>query len=250
MTEGPYRLVLGANRDEFYDRPTAAMGYWADAAQVLAGRDLRGGGTWLGITATGRFGAVTNYRDPASFKAEAPSRGHLVSAFLQGRETPQAYLDSLGPRAGVYNGFNLLLGDRQDLFYFSNRAGGPQALVPGVYGISNHLLNSPWPKVEKGKAGLDALLHGNGPIDPEALFDLLAGRSIPPDGQLPDTGVGLEWERILSPLFIQGPGYGTRSSTVLTWEKNGRINVQERGFDAQANRSPARHFCFSTAGVA
>jgi len=243
--EGPYRLVLGANRDEFYDRPTAAMGFWPDAPQVLAGRDLRGGGTWMGTTTTGRLAAVTNYRDPGAVRAEAPSRGQLVSGFLQGHESPLAFLAQLGTRAGRYNGFNLLAGDLDSLYWFSNRSGGHRLLTPGIYGISNHLLDTPWPKVEKGKAALAALIKTAGILDPEAVFELLADRTIAADEQLPDTGVGLEWERLLSPVFIQSPGYGTRCSTVVLWEKGGRIDVWERAFDPDLRTAPTRHFSFT-----
>lgn len=244
LPEGPYRLVLGANRDEFYDRPTAAMGFWPDAPQVLAGRDLRGGGTWLGITTTGRLAAVTNYRDPASLLDQAPSRGQLISDFLRGQAGPPAFLEDLAPRAGLYNGFNLIAADHDSLWWYCNRGGRPRKLAGGIFAISNHLLDTPWPKVQRGKAGLAALIRTDGAIDPEAVFDLLADRTPAADRDLPDTGVGLEWERILSPIFIQSPGYGTRCSTVLLWEKSGRVNVWERAFAPGLRTAPTRHFSF------
>jgi uncharacterized protein with NRDE domain len=244
--EGPYRLVVSANRDEFYDRPAAAMGFWPDAPHVLAGRDLRGGGTWLGITTTGRFGAITNYRDPAAFKAGAPSRGHLVSSFLKGDQHPATFLDELARRADAFNGFNLLVGNGRDLFYYSNRGDRPRGLTAGIYGMSNHLLNSPWPKVVKAVNGLAHLMKKTEPFDPEPFFALLADGTPAPDEQLPDTGVGVAWERVLSPIFIQSPGYGTRCATVLVWRQNGQISVWERTVEPRPAGGSPRHFCIST----
>ncbi|OHE32562.1 MAG: hypothetical protein A3J94_13000, partial [Syntrophus sp. RIFOXYC2_FULL_54_9] len=201
-----YPLVLAANRDEFYARPSAPADFWDDEPEILAGRDLQEGGTWLGITRSGRIAALTNYRDPTSFKANAPSRGGLVSGYLRGGADPESYLAGLVPDAGSYNGFNLLAGDRSGLFYFSNR-GSQQKLEPGIYGISNSLLDVPWPKVVQGKKKLAEMLAGKARPTPERLFRLLSDRTRPSDDQLPDTGVGLEWERVLSSLFIQSPTY-------------------------------------------
>ena len=222
-----YELLVAANRDEFHDRPTAPLAFWDDAPEVLAGRDLKEGGTWLGITRAGRFAALTNYRDPRSVRPDAPSRGHLVSDYLRGGEPARGYLDRLMPRADAYNGFNLLLGDETGLYYYSNRAGGFQALAPGVYGLSNHLLDTPWPKLERGRRALRRVLdHGSDPT-PDALLHLLMDRTPAPDAELPDTGVPLEWERWLSPIFITAPNYGTRSSTVLMADSAGRTCLVE-----------------------
>lgn len=226
-----FPLVLLANRDEFYDRPTAPAAFWEDARSLLAGRDLRAGGTWLGITGKGRFAALTNYRDPATVKDNAPSRGKLVSDFLQGRQAPEAYLHRLSQRAARYNGFSLLVGNPDELFYFSNR-GTQTRLSPGIYGMSNHLLDTPWPKVERGKQAFRDLLERERRPAPEALLALLADRSRPPDEGLPATGVGLEWERVLSPLFIESPIYGTRSSTVLLIDRRERVTFIERVFNS------------------
>jgi len=225
-----YPLVLAANRDEFYERPSASADFWEDAPDILAGRDLKEGGTWLGITRSGRIAALTNYRDPASLKADAPSRGKLVSGYLRGEKAAERYLAELAPDAGRYNGFNLLVGDGFGLQYFSNR-GAPKLLEPGIYGISNSLLDVPWPKVLLGKRKLAALLAGKGKLTTEGFFRLLSDRSRPPDDQLPETGVGREWERILSPLFIQSPAYGTRSATVILVDKKGKTTFAERVFD-------------------
>lgn len=224
-----FPLILAANRDEFYERPAAPADFWEESPDLLAGRDLKSGGTWLGVTRQGRVAAITNYRDPASLKPGAPSRGEVVSGFLRGREGSEAYLDGLAPVAGRYNGFSLLLGDLSGLFVYSNR-GARLAVEPGVHGISNHLIDSPWPKVVRGKAALAGLLgEAEGP-SPEVLLDLLADRSRPPDRELPDTGVGLEWERILSSLFIESPSYGTRCSTAMIVGKTGEATFVERLF--------------------
>ncbi len=225
-----YPLILAANRDEFYERPSAAAGFWEDAPDILAGRDLKEGGTWLGITRSGRLAALTNYRDPASLKKNAPSRGRLVSGYLLGKEKAETYLNRIASEAFRYNGFSLLAGDLSDLFYFSNR-GTQTRLAPGIYGLSNSLLDVPWPKVALGKKKLGDLLDKKVRPTTGAIFKLLSDRAIPPDDQLPGTGVGLEWERILSPLFIQSPFYGTRSSTVLLVDREGKTTFSERVFD-------------------
>lgn len=221
-----YRLVLAANRDEFYERPTAPAAFWEDDSGVLAGRDLRNGGTWLGVTRTGRFAAVTNYRGAEESRPDAPSRGALVASFLRGREAADAYLVRLAMNAERYNGFNLLVGDVDNLCYFSNRENEVRRLEPGVYGLSNHLLNTPWPKVEAGRAALRHTIAR--PFEPDALLDLLADTTTAPDEALPDTGVGLEWERVLSPRFIETPAYGTRSSSVLLVDREGEVTFVER----------------------
>lgn len=230
-----YRLALAANRDEFYDRPTLQAAFWDDAPGVIGGRDLTGGGTWLGVNVRGRVAAVTNYRDPASKKTGAPSRGLLVSDFLRADdddETPHACLERLASRAAGYNDFNLIAGDRHEFYYFSNRAGEPTALAPGVHGLSNHLLDEPWPKVERGKQALAELLAHADTLSTEAIFQILADRSMAADESLPDTGVGLDVERVLSPLFIASPVYGTRCSTVVLIDRNENVTFIERTFDA------------------
>jgi uncharacterized protein with NRDE domain len=225
-----YPLVVAANRDEFYARPTAPAAWWPDAPGALAGRDLRSGGTWMGVTRGGRFAAVTNVRDPLPVSPDAPSRGHLVGEFLRRDDAPEAYLRALEPRAAEYPGFNLLVGEGGRLWYFGNRAGEPpRELEAGVYGLSNALLDTPWPKTERGKAGLRAALAGSGPPDPEALFRLLWDAEPAPDPLLPDTGVGIELERMLSSPFIRSAEYGTRASTVLLVDRSGVVTFVERG---------------------
>lgn len=234
-----YPLVIGANRDEFYDRPTAAAGPWADSPGVLAGRDLLSGGTWLGIDVRGRFAALSNFRDGQSPPlAQAPSRGLLVADHLRGSHTVAQYLSALEVRGCIYNGFNLIFGDLSTVYYYGNRAPGPRRLAPGVYGLSNHLLDTPWPKIERGKAGLRRLLSAS--LDCEAVLALLADREIAPDSELPDTGIGIERERLLSPLFIESPSYGTRASTVLWADREGRLGLVERCYDGP--RETTRRF--------
>jgi uncharacterized protein with NRDE domain len=242
-THKNFPLILIANRDEFYERPTAPAAFWEDAPGLLAGRDLRAGGTWLGITRKGGLAALTNYRDPATMKDVAPSRGKLVSDFLRGRRTPEAYLHWLSPRSGRYNGFGLLVGNPDELYYFSNR-GAQIRLLPGIHGISNHLLDTPWPKVERGKQAFRDLLEKKKTPPLEMMFALLADRSRPPDERLPDTGVGLERERVLSPLFIESPVYGTRSSTVLLIDRRGRVTFVERVFNGDTDPRMTSRFDF------
>ncbi|MDI9570189.1 MAG: NRDE family protein [Pseudomonadota bacterium] len=225
-----YPLVVAANRDEFYERPTLAADFWEDQPGILGGRDLKEKGTWLGITRKGRFAALTNYRDPLRNKEDAPSRGWLVRDFLAGREGAAEYLGNLKEEADRYNGFSLILGDAEELHYYSNRGGAPVVLPPGIYGLSNHLLDSPWPKVIKAREGLRRVTSRAGRLHPEDLFALLADRSRPADEELPDTGVGREWERILASIFIASPIYGTRSSTVILKDRRNRIRFEERQY--------------------
>jgi len=239
-----YPLVLAANRDEYYDRPTAPARFWEDAPHLLAGRDLREGGTWLGVTRSGRFAAVTNYRDPGSVKSDAASRGRLVLDFLLEEGDPEDYLNRLTRTANRYSGFNLILGDSRALCWYSNHGGDSRVLGPGLYGLSNHLLDTPWPKVAEGKKALSNLLSRQRHLAPEALFAILSDRTRPTDGELPDTGVGLEWERVLSPRFITSPVYGTRSSTVLLVDARDRVTFMERTFNSDPDHAVTVSFEF------
>ena len=225
-----FPLVVAANRDEYFARRTAGADFWPDHPQVLAGRDLEGGGTWMGITRSGRFAALTNYRDPSILRKDVPSRGGLVAGFLTGQERIDAFLARLTPLSATYNGFNLLLGDlsgeNRRLVWFSNVTNERRELGPGIHGVANHLLDSAWPKVGAGKTALAAAL-GTLP-DNTALFELLRDDSIHPDEALPRTGVSLEWERLLSSAFVKAPGYGTRSSTVLLVGHDRQVTFTEQ----------------------
>jgi len=239
--------VLAANRDEYYERLTEPLAFWNDRPNILAGRDLKGKGAWLGVTRSGRIAAITNYREPFSGLENAPSRGLLVSDFLAGTETPENYLNHIKTIGNSYNGFNLIVGDGSGLYYYSNKGNGIQKLKPGLFGLCNHLLDTPWPKIEKGKAALAALLDGRQTIGVEDVFNILYDRSYPPDEMLPDTGVGIEWERVLSALFITSPFYGTRSSSVILLERTGRLTFAERTFEpvsGEPSENKTRIFSF------
>jgi uncharacterized protein with NRDE domain len=225
-----YPLVLAANRDEFYNRATEPARFWNDHPEVLAGRDLQAGGTWLGVTRSGRIAVITNYREKESFDPQSPTRGKLVSNFLTENISAPYYLESIRHNAKAYNGFNLITGDREGLYYFSNRNGSVQKLARGLFGLSNHLLDSPWPKVTRSKKQFELLLKPPA-IDETAMFDLLSDTRTAPDEALPDTGVGLELERLLSPVFIKSPKYGTRCSTLITVDTNYKMIFVERTYD-------------------
>jgi uncharacterized protein with NRDE domain len=235
-----YPLVVAANRDEFFDRPTAGADFWTDAPDVLAGRDLLGGGTWLGITARGRFAALTNFRDPTRVRNGTPSRGGLVADFLRGRKSAGEYRETLERIGGDYNGFNLIFGNTCELAYFSNCSDSPRPLAPGIYGLSNHLLDTPWPKVAKGKSALAGALDAL--PDDERLMTLLRDDTLAPDEALPRTGVSQEWEKLLSAAFVRSPTYGTRSSTVLVLAADGSLSFDEITYDALAHTSNRRCF--------
>jgi len=230
-----YPLVVAANRDEWFHRPTAPAAFWPDAPEVFAGRDLEQHGTWLGITRRGRFAALTNYRDPSRNRPDAPSRGALVSAFLRTQTPPSEFLERLSDEAARYNGFSLLAGDGDTLAYFSNREGEIRDLAPGLYGLSNSLLDVPWPKVASGKSRLAAALDA-GP-DAELLLEILDDTGLAPERDLPATGVSLDWERRLSSLRIVADGYGTRSSTALLVGADGEVSFVERSFEATGSEA-------------
>lgn len=237
-----FPLLLAANRDEFYRRPTHPMGYWRDAPGVLAGRDLREGGTWLGLTRTGRFAALTNYREPEGLLKAPRSRGELVAGFLRAELQPEEFLQKISRDAGLYGGFNLLVGDASGLWYLSNRLkpAQPQRLDAGVYGLSNHLLDTPWHKVETGKQALSQLVSEQ-PTAP-GLLDVMADRRRAPLESLPSTGVSRRLEHLLSARFIRSPFYGTRASTAVLLGANGAARVSERSFGPLGVSSGHRDF--------
>jgi uncharacterized protein with NRDE domain len=238
-----YRFIAAANRDEYYQRPTSPADFWKETPQILAGRDLKEGGTWMGVTRGGKFAAITNYRDPSTLKKDAPSRGRLVSDFLAGSESAASYIGNISRQGQKYNGFNLVCGDLRDLFVYSNR-GSIEKLEPGIYGLSNHLLDSPWPKVTRGKDSLTEAIQKKGTDLEKALFSILSSRKKAPDPKLPSTGIGLEMERLLSPIFIESPGYGTRSSTVLLMARNKWVKFVEKVFDGQPEPWVESRFSF------
>ena len=220
-----YPLVVAANRDEFYARPTAIAARWPDVPQIIGGIDLEAGGTWLGITESGRFAAVTNVREPNMAKA-ASSRGALTRDFLLADLPAGDYAEQI--EGSHYAGFNLLLSDGESLLYCSNRDGEPRALPPGIYGLSNHLLDSPWPKLVQARQRFTAALQHL--PEEAAFFELLADQTIVEDDKLPQTGVPLEWERLLSAVFVKSENYGTRASTLLWQGSDGTLKLHEQSF--------------------
>lgn len=236
-----YSLIVAANRDEFYDRPSATAEFWPDAPTVLGGRDLKAGGSWLGIDRRGRFAAVTNYRQGQREPSAARSRGHLVSEYLSSAIGPRAHIEHVKIDAELYNGFNLLAGSRDELVYFSNREGRIRSLQPGVYGLSNHLLDTAWPKVASAKSALSTLLKGSASELAAKLFALLSDRDRPADHLLPQTGVSREWERLLSTAFIASADYGTRCSTIVLVNRERHLVFIERNFGPDGH--PAAQVC-------
>lgn len=276
QVHGDYPLIVAANRDEFFDRPTAACDYWPEAPAVLAGRDLEAGGSWLGIARDGRFAALTNFREGGKQQPKAPSRGPLVADYLTQSTDAEAYLASVAQRAQAYNGFNLLVGDGQRLGYLCNREeykeykeykaredyedyeghensathgdpGAPRWLPPGIYGLSNHRLDTPWPKLVSAKAAFTRALEGE--PDRAALFNLLADREIVADPYLPATGVPQAWERILSAVFVASKDYGTRCSTVLLRHRDGKVRLSERRFGRDGVSLGESEFVFQSAEI-
>lgn len=236
-----YPLVLAANRDEFFARPSLPAAPWTDQPSIVGGRDLEKGGSWLAVSTSRRLAAVTNYRDGARRKAGKRSRGWLITDFLQSNLGPEAFLHALQASAGEYDGYNLLVAADGELFHHSNVNGIVTAVTPGIHGLSNGLLDTPWPKVERGKRELERRLRAapTGMLD--GLLDLLADTDPPHESTLPQTGISPEWERVLATIFIGTPEYGTRSSTVVLQDRAGTISLTERnwapGRVADATRS-------------
>ncbi len=227
-----YKLVLAANRDEAYNRPTAKAAFWQDKPTILAGRDLEQMGTWLGMSKDGRFGALTNYRDPAHMKPSKVSRGEIVTNFLNGADSTKSYMQNLSNHKKDYVGYNVLAGTPDELMYYNNIEDTITTIDPGTHGLSNHFLNTPWPKVEKGKKRLSDYISQAKVVVPEELFTILSDSEEAPERLLPDTGIGLELEKRLSSLFIKLPDYGTRCSTILTIDQENNVLFMERTFHA------------------
>jgi uncharacterized protein with NRDE domain len=234
-----FPVVLAANRDEFHARPSAAAAWWPGRAGILAGRDLAAGGTWLGVTDRGRFAAVTNFRDPKAQRRDARSRGELVTEVLESGLGVAETLIRLSEVGGQYNGFNMIFsdGDRLGVYESSSREG--RELGPGLFGLSNHLLDTPWPKVQNAKNRLAALTH-----DENAILELLRDDRPAPDAELPQTGVRLEWERLLSSAFVRAPDYGTRCSTVFRLDRAGHATFDEWSWDPEGSERGRCRFEF------
>ncbi len=225
-----YKLIFAANRDEFYNRPSAPANFWDDHKTLLAGKDLKEGGTWMGITKQGTFAAITNYRDLHNLKLNAPSRGNLVIDFLINDNNIESFSENLISTGDNYNGFNLLYGNVDRLLYFSNYSNAFQKIENGIHGLSNHLLDTPWFKVVKSKNDFEQVINKKD-FSIDDIFALLFDTSLSPDDQLPDTGLDEEREKIISSIFIKTQEYGTRCSTVITVDKNNFVNFIERTFN-------------------
>lgn len=233
QTHPSYPLIIVANRDEFFQRPTERAHWWTQYPDMLAGRDIRGNGSWLGVGKSGRFAALTNYRDGFDLKKNAPTRGALVTRYINEIKDTEAYFEALKASAELYNGYNLLTYDGQRLSHFSNINQRVTEITPGIHGLSNALLNSDWQKINKGKAKLEALvarITKAAPFDIDAAFDMMLDEAKAPDDLLPQTGVPYEWEKELSSMCIKTETYGTRCSTVVVWDKQGGIYFEERSY--------------------
>jgi uncharacterized protein with NRDE domain len=237
-----YKFILVANRDEFFERPTQSLHQWEQG--FYAGKDLKAGGTWLGLHPNGRFATLTNYRDLKNLKPEAKSRGNLVKDFLEGNMDPLEYLREIEKEKDQYDGFNLLVGLWDNLFYLSNKKQGIFKLENGLYGLSNALLETPWAKLVKAKDKLHAKIDRN-EIDPDGLREILLSKEIEPDRFLPATGATLEQERLLSSQFINvGNYYGTINTTVLLWKHSGEVEMKEVRYFQAENRSEEKQVAF------
>jgi uncharacterized protein with NRDE domain len=225
-----YPLVIAANRDEAYARPALPADRWADAPQVYGGRDALAGGAWLALSLAGRYAAVTNFRQGGTRNASLKSRGELVGRFVQGSASPHDYAEAVHAQGSGYNGFSLLVGDFSELYFASNRGNGLVRVTPGVHGLSNHLLDEPWPKVVKGIELLSSSLHLAPAALADALYAFLADRTPAPDAMLPSTGIARERERELSAAFVASARYGTRASTVIVVDANGKVRYSEKGY--------------------
>lgn len=242
-TNPNYKLILAANRDEFYERPTALLHNWEDQPELFAGKDLKENGTWLGITKKGKISAITNYRDMSKIINDAPTRGKLVTDFLLNDMSTEKYSDVLLEKAGIYNGYNLIYGNIDTLYYFSNINKKRVRLSTGIYGLSNHLLDSPWPKVVKSKNIFTKILEEPNPPK-EKLFDLLRDDEIYPDESLPETGLGKELERMVSPIFTVTEKYGTRCSSVILVDMDNNVEFTERSYNNKDKDLTTNSFSF------
>jgi uncharacterized protein with NRDE domain len=248
-----YRLLVAANRDEFFDRPTARAAFWPDAPEVLGGRDLDKGGTWLAVASRSRWTAVTNFREGVRPDPAAPSRGQLTRDFLLSEDSPGSYAMRVCAAGERFAGFNLLIGDAEAAYYVTNRSAVAQAIEPGVHGLSNHLLDSAWPKVQRSRDRVSHLLERMPGVRSKSataedmllggLFEMLADRTQWPDHELPSTGVSLEWERVLSANFVATEkGYGTRTSTVALLRSDGSLYFEERTFGPAGQEAGRQKF--------
>lgn len=234
-THSKYKLILAANRDEFYKRPTRKAQFWTDEnlPGVLAGKDLKANGTWMGVSKSGKWGALTNYRDPSNIKENAPTRGTLVLDYLTSEQNPQDYLADIKPKSGLYNGFNILVSDKKQLYHYSNESNVSTEVLPGIHGVSNALLNTSWPKLNQAKKDLEKITSKE-QFEKEELFGLLKNPEKASDNELPSTGIPYEWEKAISSIFIKTENYGTRCSTILLIDYEENAEFTERRYDSDS----------------
>lgn len=244
-----YKLIVAANRDEFYARKTSPADFWKEHPQIVGGRDLEAQkpdgtcGTWMAMNKNGRIAMVTNYRDLKNLKPVAPSRGYLVTDFLLSDESPEKYLKAIEKNKNDYNGFNLIVGNAEELFYLSNYKEGIIKIENRFHGLSNALLDTPWPKVKRGKEIMKPLFDQE-KVDSKKILSALYNAEQAPDSQLPDTGIGLERERMLSSMFIKSPNYGSRCSTVVTVDQNNKVEFTERVYNLETFEFKEKSFFF------
>jgi len=241
-----YDLILAANRDEFYNRSTRGAQFWPSKPNLLAGKDLEAGGTWMGITRSGRFSALTNYRDPEYYQTDAETRGNLTLNYLVSNKVhPKKYIERVRLHASKYNGFNLIVGTPRTLYYISNKTLNIERVPSGVHGLSNHLLDTPWPKVERAKSRLQRITK-NSAFDKQEIFEMMQNDDEAPEALLPDTGIGTEKEKKLSSMFIKTEDYGTRSTTVLLIRRDGYVDFTERAYQSHTKQiAEENHYEFS-----
>lgn len=237
-----YKLILAANRDEFYNRPTAKAAFWEDPPHLLGGRDLKAGGTWMAITKDGRFAAVTNYRDLSNIKENAASRGEIPTDFVKSHQTPEQFIQSLHEHSEDYNGFNVLLSDLQQMGHYSNYERKANILKPGIYGLSNAFLDTPWPKIQLAKQKFRSAISNS--FDHQELLEVMMDKRIAVDEELPDTGIPKEMERSLSAMCIRMENYGTCCTTVMTVDRDGVVNFTEKSYPVGDRVENMEHFSF------
>ncbi|HCI71013.1 MAG TPA: hypothetical protein DF712_18530 [Balneola sp.] len=232
-----YKLIVAANRDEFYQRPTRAAQFWTDEQlpDILAGKDLKANGTWMGVSKTGRWGALTNYRDPSNINENAPSRGDLVLDYLKSDSNERAYLKEIKENGKKYNGFNLLIGGKDSLYHFSNETNSIKEVQPGIHGVSNALLDTNWPKLDHAKKELERVTS-NSKFDRDELFEILKNSEKAPDEKLPSTGIPYDWEKAVSSIFIKTDNYGTLCSTLLLVDYEGNAEFTERRYNIENSK--------------
>lgn len=239
-------IIIVANRDEFHDRPSTAMHVWDCEPRVLAGKDLRAGGTWLGLSNRAHIALLTNVREPGRLSPDAPSRGKLVESYLFGTDSPEQFAKHAMSKPDVYNGYNLLVMDETGGVVISNRPTKHATRIePGVHGLSNASLNTPWPKLTRTTAAVRQLLDSSTVIHPEQMIKVMQDDAPPDDGLIPQTGLSQDRERLLASPFIRSPDYGTRCTTTLMRHRSGMTHVQELRY--QSDGQPFEHTCWMLA---